>query len=530
MRIIGKLLYMICGALAFVIIFIAFCSQNPEITKQMGKMFSKEGSVGNENSASEEYVTATATRNDQPAAEASASDNEGEENLNIPSNVAQLTGYIPVQPSGATVTQAKADEIASSLSKGETGEGLAFDEEFYPYYAMLNDAQKAIYRQIYANANAMIKNFAPAETIMSSDLKNAFTAVVNDHPELFWVDTSYKYQYAPTGQIADIALEFNVTANNIDAAKSEFEAAAKAITDQTYGHYTDYEKEKIAHDALIGKVKYDLNAPMNQSAYSALVYGRTVCAGYARAFQYILQQLKIPCYYVTGYAGQNHAWNIVKLDDGQYYNVDSTWDDTDPNTYDYFNCSDADYASNHVRKDLSVYLPPCNGSRYSGLEANPQPQPQPPSSSDGTNGNTAQKPQTGTAQTTTTTTTTTTTPAPTTPQSTAPDQNVPNNADKITVQTVRGSDKGDIKTIEKYYNACFAAMMAAASDNISFDIIVYNKNLKNEIYRAYKNGSCQKGYIDRYLVEKHQNKCTVSLTAIEQSNGSWLLKHEAVVE
>ena len=114
-----------------------------------------------------------------------------------------------------------------------------------------------------------------------------------------------------------------MTANDLDASKAEFEAAAKKITDETYGSYSDYDKEKIVHDTLISRVKYDRNAPMNQSAYSALVYGRTVCAGYARAFQYVLHQLDIPCYYVTGFAGENHAWNIVKLSDG-YYNVDST--------------------------------------------------------------------------------------------------------------------------------------------------------------------------------------------------------------
>ena len=142
------------------------------------------------------------------------------------------------------------------------------------------------------------------QDITANDLKNAFTSVVNDHPELFWVDTAYKYKYTPKGSVADITLVFNVTANDLEASKSEFEAAARLIADETYGNYTDYDKEKIVHDTLIGKVKYDANAPMNQSAYSALVYGRTVCAGYARALQYVLQQLDIPCYYVTGYAGQ----------------------------------------------------------------------------------------------------------------------------------------------------------------------------------------------------------------------------------
>lgn len=108
---------------------------------------------------------------------------------------------------------------------------------------------------------------------------------------------------------------------------------------------------------------YDLTADMNQSAYSALVNGKSVCAGYARAYQYLLQQLGIPCYYCTGYSGGDHAWNIVKLEDG-YYNVDVTWDDAAAIRYDYFNKTDADFASTHVRQNLSVYLPACNGTAY----------------------------------------------------------------------------------------------------------------------------------------------------------------------
>ncbi len=112
-----------------------------------------------------------------------------------------------------------------------------------------------------------------------------------------------------------------------------------------------------------------MGAEMNQSAYSALVNGQTVCAGYARAFQYILQQLGIPCYYCTGFAGESHAWNIVMLD-GEFYNVDTTWDDMGIGTYDYFNKTDKDYADNHIRQELSVYLPPCNGQAYRNLEQN----------------------------------------------------------------------------------------------------------------------------------------------------------------
>ena len=102
---------------------------------------------------------------------------------------------------------------------------------------------------------------------------------------------------------------------------------------------------------------------MDQSAYSALVNGQSVCAGYARAFQYIMQQLGIPTYYCTGYSGENHAWNIVKLYN-DYYNVDTTWDDTEPGTYNYFNKTDAEFNTTHIRRNLSINLPACTGTMY----------------------------------------------------------------------------------------------------------------------------------------------------------------------
>ena len=59
------------------------------------------------------------------------------------------------------------------------------------------------------------------------------------------------------------------------------------------------EKEKYVHDTLIEMNKYDENEKLNQSAYSALVKGKTVCAGYSRAFMYIMNKLGIRTYYIT---------------------------------------------------------------------------------------------------------------------------------------------------------------------------------------------------------------------------------------
>ena len=64
-----------------------------------------------------------------------------------------------------------------------------------------------------------------------------------------------------------------------------------------------------------------------------------------------------------GLCGDGSSWNIVGLDDG-YYNVDVTWDDTEGGQYDYFNKTDEVYADTHVRRELSVNLPKCEGQRY----------------------------------------------------------------------------------------------------------------------------------------------------------------------
>lgn len=280
--------------------------------------------------------------------------------LVLPEQVSGKNGYQPVEE---TKEQTLQEETADA---GSTGEDYAFDTEIYPYYGMLNAKMQKVYQQIYANALRKNPTFSPVESIQTDQFKNVYEAVYNDHPELFWLDTAYSCKYLSDGQCVEVTLSFYD-----DQDTQKLEQIVQEILAGAPGEGTE-EQEKYIHDVLVERVTYDKDADMGQSAYSALVNGRSVCAGYARAFQYLLQQLKIPCYYCTGYSGASHAWNLVKLGE-QYRNVDVTWDDTEPATTDYYNRTDAEYVGTHIRTGLSIYLPACDLGEASEIVLNPDP-------------------------------------------------------------------------------------------------------------------------------------------------------------
>lgn len=63
------------------------------------------------------------------------------------------------------------------------------------------------------------------------------------------------------------------------------------------------------------------------SAYGILLNGYGVCESYAKAMSRLLDAIGIPNTYVVGDAGGGHAWNYVQMPDGNWYMVDSTWND-----------------------------------------------------------------------------------------------------------------------------------------------------------------------------------------------------------
>lgn len=88
-----------------------------------------------------------------------------------------------------------------------------------------------------------------------------------------------------------------------------------------------------------------------QSAYSALVDGKTVCAGYSEAYALICNALNIDSVCVTS---SNHEWNEVRVGDS-WYNVDCTWDDKTTTLYKYFMVSDNDLLSDSNKSNVEAH-------------------------------------------------------------------------------------------------------------------------------------------------------------------------------
>lgn len=251
------------------------------------------------------------------------------------------------------------------LAPTDTGTEYIFDEVRYPFRAMLNDDAKAIYNQVYAHAVALDRtSFTLVKRTSESVLQTIMSAVYNDHPELFFIDTAYTYGYLAGGDVISVKLSYSMSDAEIADAKKRFDDAVYALMQGAAVYGNNLDKERYVHDALIESCDYDPDAPMHQSAYSALVLGRSVCAGYSRAFQHVLSEIGIPCYYVTGQAADgDHAWNIAVID-GVACNVDVSWNDTSGNgnvSYRFFNLSDAAFSADHTRDEMSSRLPNCAG-------------------------------------------------------------------------------------------------------------------------------------------------------------------------
>ena len=244
-------------------------------------------------------------------------------------------------------------------------------------YQQMSASEQAFYNGLYGACESYLNSTAymPSTTTTSGNthtvcgpvpygdlsyyqIRYVVWVFMYENPQFFFVSNGFvkDSQYAYLICYPDFA-----SGSARSSAKNAFFSRVTNIVNRANTGATPYDKLKIAHDIICNEVTYVSGSPYNQSAYSAIVNGQSVCAGYAEAMMCVCNALGIPAITVTS---DDHEWNEVYLE-GNWYIVDATWDDDDPGiSYGYFLKSyntvkgySAWSSENHTIEDLWNYFP-----------------------------------------------------------------------------------------------------------------------------------------------------------------------------
>lgn len=188
-------------------------------------------------------------------------------------------------------------------------------------------------------------------------------AVINDHPELFYVRNGSMYGGGYTAaqgwKIGHIDVNYEDADSfgsyrDLDEVIAAYDSAVSAAMAQVEDGMSDLEKALALHDYLVLHCGYDRatslalreidhlsddpeawsaawgeafqNLPDKGvgNAFNALVKQNAICNGYALAYKALMNEVHIDCVVASSWS---HAWNLVKLD-GSWYHLDATWDDS----------------------------------------------------------------------------------------------------------------------------------------------------------------------------------------------------------
>lgn len=269
------------------------------------------------------------------------------------------------------------DEVQSlpSADLAEVQQNLVSEGAVNYAYEQLDEEEQLVYSEILGILKNM-QSDVQVSTIDTERIDKVFSCVMLDHPEIFYITGYSITKYTRGSKLEKITLSGTYTMNQDEAAKKQL--AVDAYTDRCLAgapQGTDeYEKVKYVYEYIIENTEYDLAAPDNQNILSVFEGKRSVCQGYAKATQYLLNKLNVFCTLVEGRVKDReaHVWNLVRIN-GSYYYVDTTWGDASYNlvsdgepapvaapeiNYDYLCVPERMISETHIMKEV-VPLPEC---------------------------------------------------------------------------------------------------------------------------------------------------------------------------
>lgn len=197
----------------------------------------------------------------------------------------------------------------------------------------------------------------------------------------YLLGTVSSYGYETGGYVGDVTLTINLSYQTTAAQEVFVQSEVKRLVGELIRPtMSDVEKVRIINEWIVKKTTYSENTKASpHAAYTILAEGKGVCQAYALLAYLMLKEAGVEARYVTGDAGEPHAWNLVKVD-GQWYHLDPTWSDptfssssvasypgiSEYISYDYFLVSDQVISEDHTM-DQREGLPRATSERFSAL-------------------------------------------------------------------------------------------------------------------------------------------------------------------
>ena len=265
-------------------------------------------------------------------------------------------------------------EISEEPAEGTTDSVVISPEitegEFVsPVYDNLNDEEKQLYDKIREAVENFEESVSFDAPVPRDTVRKIYKLVYAQERQLFWFSNVF---YAPEKEISVYTLSYLFTKDAASVMRAELDLAASEIINGLPKNADVFDKLVYFHDRIVTGCEFSQTDVNSSSAYGVLVDGVGQCEGYAAAMAILCNEADIPNYMVTGCDanGATHAWNKVVLD-GEWYNVDCTWDDPilkrgqkDFVRHDYMLVTDAEIEgiTHFTDEELYSNIPPCTAA------------------------------------------------------------------------------------------------------------------------------------------------------------------------
>lgn len=220
----------------------------------------------------------------------------------------------------------------------DTSQYAVYDgKEVYEYWkSTLDDNQQILYEEMKEAYLQFLDSFSTrAKTMTEDEFNEVYTAVLLDHPEIFWMN-SYQVIVNPFSDKVNVGkkikLFYHYDENEAKEIKERIEPEINKLVEEASKMSSDFDKILYVHDTIITNTEYIDND--SRKAYQTLVSifdeHKAVCAGYTYGFKLVMDRLGIDTVSIRDVGNKNsddnHIWNMVNLY-GVWYNIDLTWDD-----------------------------------------------------------------------------------------------------------------------------------------------------------------------------------------------------------